>query len=117
MEVRVMAEDETHNGESGEESADVRKQSTVRFPYNPISDAVTVARTISSDYGGSCDLAQLAGAFEQTTTSGTFRNKVIAAKMFGFVQGTDTLTLTTLGRQVVVPESARSAMADAFLRV
>jgi hypothetical protein len=94
----------------------LRPQSTVHFPYNDLDDAVEVAKKVWEPYGGSCEIVQLAGAFQQTPGSGAFRTKVLAAKSFGLVQGTNKLTLTPLGYQVVDPKQERAARSEAFLR-
>jgi hypothetical protein len=61
---------------------------------------------------------QLASALKQKETSGSFRVKVTAAKMFGVVGGRgDGLVLTPLGNALVDPKRRRKARVDAFLNI
>ncbi|MBV9493459.1 MAG: hypothetical protein JOZ54_04385, partial [Acidobacteria bacterium] len=86
-------------------------------PYNDLGDAIAVARKVWSPYAGECDLAQLAGAMGQRPKSGAFRTKVLAANMFGLTQGSQKITLTTLGKAIVADHTEASARAEAFLKV
>lgn len=94
-----------------------RAQSTIQFPYNDLDDAVVVARKVWDPYGGECEIGQLAGALGQKPKSGAFRTKVLAAKGFGLVQGSQNLVLTPLGRKMVDGLTERSARVEAFLKV
>ena len=60
-----------------------RDRSSVVFPYDELGSAEVVARTIFENYGDRCSMDQLAGKFGQKTTSGAFRIKVTAARIFG----------------------------------
>ena len=94
-----------------------RAQSTIRFSYVGLDEAVTVARTVWSK-GGECSVNQLAADFDQKTTSGSFRVKISGTKMFGLITGSnEALKLTALGRRLVDDRTAAAARADAFLNV
>lgn len=95
-----------------------REQSTIAFPYNDLDDAVEVARAIHDNFGLECTNDQLAGAMNQTVTSGAFRLKVAAARTFGLVHSTrGNLALTDNGRAILDETQERSARARAFLFV
>lgn len=97
-----------------------RERSTIVFPYNDLNDAISVARAVWENVGTStCDLSQLAAWTDhESTTSGAFRLKVSAARIFGLVStGSKQVALTELGRQIVDNDHAVQARVDAFLRV
>ena len=96
-----------------------RDRSTVQFPYSDLDSAVEVARTIHHHAGLECDVEQLAGWMDQSASSGTFRSRYSAARIFGF---TETLrggrvVLTSLGQEVLDPGKEGAAKATAFLNV
>jgi hypothetical protein len=96
-----------------------RERSSIGFPYNPLDDAVEVARAIHDHVGvGECDDAQLSVWLGQSSKSSGYRMQLTAARMFGVLDPTsDTRKLTALGRMIVDPRQERAARADAFLRV
>lgn len=95
-----------------------RERSTIEFPYGDLNDAEEIAHAIHENAGTSCSPDQLAGFMRQTVTSGAFRTKIGTARIFGLVE-TDrgTVTLTSLGRQIVDQAQEREARATAFLTV
>jgi hypothetical protein len=95
-----------------------RERSTVQFPYNDLDDAIEVATAVYSNAGDQCEIDQLAGFMHQTVTSGAFRMKVQAARIFGVVELNRTVvSLTTIGHAVVDPDRERSGRSEAFLSV
>jgi hypothetical protein len=64
------------------------------------------------------DQTQLAVAMDQSATGGTFRGRLGAARMFGFIE-TDAgkVGLTQLGLRVTDEQSASLAKAEAFLNI
>lgn len=109
---------------SGEASVDQedekRERSRIAFPYNDLKDAMAVAQAIWDNVGaGTCDVPQLAAWLKHdSVTSGAFRLKIAAAKTFGLIstkQGS--ISLTKLGREIVDPQKAGRAKAEAFLTV
>lgn len=103
----------------GESSASQRRaNSTIKFPYVGLDDVSAIADTMLNRYGGHCSMVQLASALEQKPSSGAFRVKVTAAKMFGVVSGRgDNLSLTPMGSALTDPDRRRQARVDAFLQV
>ncbi|HEY7523139.1 MAG TPA: hypothetical protein VH720_05705 [Candidatus Limnocylindrales bacterium] len=96
-----------------------RERSTIQFPYNDLDEAITVANAMYSNVGaGTAELHQLAGWMDQALTSGAFRNKVSAARMFGLIEtGQGRVTLTKTGREIVNADTAAAARVNAFLAV
>ncbi|MCU1355194.1 MAG: hypothetical protein JWM89_612 [Acidimicrobiales bacterium] len=112
-----VEDDETTEGETAD-GGQRRVNSTIKFPYVGLDEVSGIAETMLNTYGGKCSMVQLASALGQTISSGAFRVKVTAAKMFGVVAGRgDNLTLTPLGSGLVDPTSRRKARVDAFLQV
>lgn len=95
-----------------------RERSTIEFPYGDLNDAIEVARAIHLNAGTSCTPDQLAGYMGQMVSSGAFRLKISAARVFGLVETErGGVTLTTLGRQIVDQGQEREARSTAFLNV
>jgi hypothetical protein len=96
-----------------------RERSSIGFPYNPLDDAIEVARAIHDHVGvGECDDTQLSVWLDQSSKSSGYRMHLTAARMFGVLDPTsDTRKLTALGRMIVDPRQERTARADAFLKV
>lgn len=95
-----------------------RARSTVVFPYDDLSAAINVANTIFTSYGDHSTMEQLAGRFDQKTSSGAFRNKVTSARIFGLVTVTrQGIQLTDLGKRILDDRTAAQAKVDAFKNV
>jgi hypothetical protein len=96
-----------------------RERSTIRFPYDDLSAAEEIVRAVHERYGGQANYDQIAAELGVSSTSGAFRNKVSAARMFGFVtvdrQGA--VTPTPLGTRLLDERTARDARAHSFLNV
>jgi len=61
---------------------------------------------------------QLAGHYGAKTTSGSFRNKVTSARIFGLIEVTRKgIELTELGDRILVDRTSAQAKVDAFLNV
>lgn len=114
-----MAETDANEQVSVEESADRRERSTISFPYGDLNEAISIADAINRNAGNTqCDLDQVAGWMNQSVTSGAFRTKVNAARIFGLVTtGQSKLTLTQLGQRIVDPDAEAAARVEAFLNV
>jgi hypothetical protein len=95
-----------------------RSRSTIGFPYADLSEAEHAAGEVAGSWG-QCKPEQLAAWLGHSTlNSGAFRNKVAAAKMFGFLESSRNLiVLTALGRRVIDEGSQRQARVEAFLAV
>lgn len=95
-----------------------RGRSTIVFPYFALAEAAEVARVVHSTYGGRCEVDQLAGTLKQKASSGAFRLKLSATRIFGLVTvSSQTVSATDLGSAVADERTAASALAEAFLRV
>ena len=95
-----------------------RERSTVKFPYSDLESAIKVARTIKDRAGISCEIEQLAAWMGQSSTSGTFRSRYSAARLFGFIStNRKTVLLTELGQDVLNPSRVNKAKATAFLNI
>jgi hypothetical protein len=95
-----------------------RERSTISFPYNDLDDAVTVSKAVHAVGGTSCQWDQLAAKLGMSSTSGTFRLRMLAAKTYGVLSyDKNTVTLTTLGSRLCDPQQEKAARAEAFLVV
>lgn len=114
-----MAENDALGEDEATETADKRERSTIVFPYGDLNEATSVARALHSNVGnGEADLDQVAGWMGQSMTSGAFRTKVNSARIFGLVStGRSKLRLTSIGQQIVNPDTEADARVKAFLNV
>lgn len=101
-----------------EESNGRRFRSTIDFPYVDLGAAEGIARALFEKGGGSSSIKQLAGWLDSSPTSGSFRSRISATKLFGFIEseGAD-VKLTDIGWALIDPEKEANARIDAFLRV
>lgn len=117
-EENVVLDSEETTGFSDEKK---RQRSTIAFPYSDYESAAAVAQAIHGNVGhGQCSLTgQLAPWMNQSPKSSSFRTQVSAARLFGLIESDDSESyrLTELGRRVVDQAQARTAKAEAFLRV
>jgi len=95
-----------------------RVVSTIEFPYGDLDDAISVVSAIHDNAGTSCDTDQLAAYMKHPISSGTFRQKVSSARIFGLVETTrGSVSLAELGRKIVDPTYEKKARVEAFLTV
>jgi hypothetical protein len=100
-----------------EGSAVTRQRSDIPFPYIPLSDVVTMLHVVEKR-GHRCQVNEVAAVLDQQTSSGAFRSKVSAGRMFGVTETSrGEMSLTDLGLQVCDPETRDAALAEAFLNV
>src|SRR4051794_23505496 len=93
-------------------------RSTIGFPYGSLSDAEQVAKALHDHWGGSTSPEQLAASMSASPRSGAFRNKTATARTFKLTETSrGKITLTTLGRQIVDPQTRADARVEAFLAV
>jgi hypothetical protein len=94
-----------------------REKSTIQFPYLSLEEAVTIAMGVHA-LGNSCQTEQLAAHLNQKPNSGTFRLKLLTAKMFGLLTySMGHLTLTPLGSRICDPQQDQAARVEAFLNI
>ncbi|NMM43857.1 hypothetical protein HH303_05170 [Rhodospirillaceae bacterium KN72] len=97
-----------------------RSRTQIEFPYTDIGQAEELARTLVDRGGGTAETAQLAGWMDQSANGGTFRSRLSAARMFGFIEsdrGSGVITITSSGRDVVDANRRAAARVDAFMKV
>lgn len=97
-----------------------RERSSIQFPYVDLDAATALASAMYNEQGAaSCDLDQLSSwSGHETADSGTFRNKVQAARYFGLITVEhQRVRLTPLGRDILEPQTERSARVRSFLTV
>lgn len=100
-------------------SREKRGRSTVEFPYSDLHTSIEIASKIKEKAGLSCETTQLAAWMGQSATSGTFRARYSAARLFGLTEtiAGGKVALTELGQNVLNPSKADIAKARAFLKV
>ncbi len=97
-----------------------RELSTIGFPYGDLEDAITVAAALLSAGGVPCEPDQLASVMKQAPSSGSFRQKIATARMFGLIETVQNkYQLTPLGFAITDAGRQRNVgtRADAFLAV
>ncbi len=95
-----------------------RERSTIAFPYSSLADAEQIAETLLRSWGGSATQDQIAGSLGTTPRSGTFRNKLGAARVFGAVSvARGNVKLTDLGHRLVDPQTQKAARVESFMAV
>lgn len=101
------------NGNKG-----ARQRSSIVFPYSPLRDAELIAEKLMQSWGGSATQDQIAGSLGTTPRSGTFRNKLGSARIFGAVSvSRGNVKLTDLGHRLVDGQEKAAARVEAFLKV
>jgi hypothetical protein len=95
-----------------------KQVSTIEFPYSDLETAISVAKGVHL-LGGECDLDQLAAQLKhESATSGGYRLKIAATKMFGAIDQERTrVKLLTLGERLIDDEQTKGAKVEAFLNV
>lgn len=95
-----------------------REVSTIGFPYGDLEEAISVAAALLGAGGVPCEPDQLAAAMKHTPSSGTFRQKIATARMFGLIEtAQNKYQLTSLGFAIMDAGRQKAARADAFLNV
>jgi hypothetical protein len=95
-----------------------RHRSTIEFPYSDIVPAAGLVRVLHERGGGNASPKQLASWMDQSPTSGTFRSRLSAARIFGFVETErNGVNITVLGRDAIDPNFMDAAFVSAFLNV
>lgn len=98
-------------------AGDAAQQQGAPFPIVPLKDVIEMASLIDRR-GGRCRFDELATALSQVRTSGAFRGRTAAGRMFGATETAGAeLVLTDLGRRMISPDTEAEALAEAFLNV
>lgn len=96
-----------------------RDRTLIEFPYTDINRGSELTAALGQT-GGKVwiDQAQLAVAMDMSVNGGTFRGRLSAAKMFGFIEMEGAkVRLSDLGILLLDESTSDSALAEAFLRV
>jgi hypothetical protein len=94
-----------------------RQQSAIPFPYIPLPDVVQLVRVVEQR-GHTCRVEEAAADLGQQMTSGAFRSRLSAGRMFGAIDiARRDVRLTDLGLAICNSQTEPAALADAFLRV
>lgn len=94
-----------------------RERSLIAFPYVPLDDVVEMVQKIEGR-GHRCRVDELAADLDQHTTSGAFRSRLSAGRIFGateVVRGD--VSLMELGQLICNRDTRPAALAQAFLNV
>lgn len=111
--VAVEQEQEAPGGESSK-----RERSTIAFPYLDLDDAVEIAKGVHAAGGSSCQWDQLAAQLEQSAKGGAFRQRVMNAKLFGFLTyDRGIVTLTDVGVRVSDSAQEKTGRVEGFLTI
>ena len=106
------------SAESASQEKEERGRSTIVFPYQPLDDAIQVAKAVYNAGGPRCKVDQLAAQLKLATDASMFRLRLNTARIFGLItyaQGT--VTLTDLGTRICDPQQESAAKVDSFLTV
>ena len=110
--------DNAHDLANTSDELQTRERTQIDFPYSDMGTAEEVTAMLLEKGGGAAEPPQLAAWLNMTAKGGTFRSRVSAARMFGFVTTSrGSIEITALGRRVVDDASAAVARAEAFLNV
>jgi hypothetical protein len=120
-----MSDEATESGLAAPQTGDdkgsqkrTRDVSTIGFPYSDLEEAISVASALLAAGGVPCEPDQVAAALKQTPSSGSFRQKIATARMFGLIETVQNkYQLTSLGFAITDANRQKAARADAFLNV
>lgn len=118
MSENIEVETEDASGD-GVGTARKRDRTLIEFPYTDLKRAHELTKAFA-DAGGKVwiDQTNLAVTMDMSASGGTFRGRLSAARMFGLVETEGAkVRISDLGLLVLEEATARSAKADAFLRV
>lgn len=109
---------EPQQEEPSETEAAKRERSTIEFPYLDLDDAVEIAKAVHEVGGASCQWDQLAAKLDTAAKGGAFRQRVMTAKMFGYLTyDRGTVTLTDSGKRLSDTDQEKAARVEGFLAI
>ena len=95
-----------------------RERSTIAFPYLDLDDAAEIAKAVHEVGGASCQWDQLAAKLDAAAKGGAFRQRVMTAKMFGYLTyDRGTVTLTDSGKRLSDTDQEKAARVEGFLAI
>ncbi len=95
-----------------------RERSTIGFPYLDLDDAIEISKGVHNTGGSSCQWDQLAAHLNQAAKGGAFRQRVMNAKVWGYLTyDRGTINLTASGTRVCDPAQEKAARVEGFLAI
>jgi hypothetical protein len=95
-----------------------RVHSSIVFPYSDLDDAVSVAKSVYTIGGSSCQADQLAARLGLPLNASMFQLRLNTARIFGLiVYSQGMVTLTSLGTRICDRQQEAAARAESFLNV
>lgn len=114
----MATEEAVNNLEDSQEESGQRQRSTIVFPYSDLDDAVSVAKSVYTIGGTSCQADQLAARLGLPVSASMFQLRLNTARIFGLiVYSQGTVTLTPLGTRICDRQQESAAKAESFLSV
>ena len=103
-----------HRGTGGT----TRGRSTIAFPYLHLQGCLEIAEGVRTLGVDACEWDQLAARTGNAAQGGTFRQKMLAARVFGLLayKGAE-VNLTHVGQRAINQETAKAGRVEAFLNV
>lgn len=90
----------------------------VDFPYEPLDRALELTKHLYDEHGGNCSVDELAESLGTTPKSGSFRQRLTAAKKFGLIERKPQVaSISEWGRNALNPPTRDKALEEAFLNV
>jgi hypothetical protein len=106
-------------GDRGGGSGRKRDRTLIEFPYSDLNRSAEMTSALGLAGGKAwIDQTQLAVAMNMTVTGGTFRGRLSAARMFGFIETEGgKVRLSDLGIRLLDDATEKEAKAEGFLNV
>ena len=104
----------------GGEDKPKRERSRIEFPYADLENAITLVQALRDHAGTQCSTSQLAAWMNQSSSGGTFRSRLSAARIFGLIEvdrGSGSITATNLGLSIANDAKNKASLVEAFLNV
>lgn len=95
-----------------------RGRSTIEFPYLDLNNSIEIVQNVRNVGGTGCEWRQLAAKMDVSPDGGSFRMRVMTAKLFGLLTyDRGNIELTNLGIEILEPAQERKSRVEAFQRV
>jgi hypothetical protein len=120
-----LSQENIYNNQSPEDPGSAgdgrtkRTMSSINFPYNSLESCIEVAQKVYEHVGRSAaEPGDVAAWLGSTVTSGTFKIRMSATRMFGLIGGErGTVRVTELACRILDPATSAKAKVEAFLTV
>src|SRR5258706_8876561 len=105
------------SGDAFRDDPGARERTRIAFPYVPLHDVIEMVQKVEAR-GHRARVEELAADLDQQRTSGAFRSRLSAGRMFGTTETVrGDVSLTDLGRSFLNPDTRPGALVQAFLNV